>query len=109
MSEERKPKPRAVAQVLEDAAPWKPAKYEVADFYAVRAVATGTANPDQQVRAMKWIIESCSMAYDVAYRPGAEDGRRDTDFCLGRQQVGRELVKMINASPAKLRRDDGTG
>jgi hypothetical protein len=38
--------------------PWKPAPYDEADTYAIKALAAGVANEGQQKRALKWIIET---------------------------------------------------
>lgn len=105
-------KPRASApkkpsrQALLERAPWMPPEYELADVTAVQAVVAGTANPDQQRRAMRWVIEQAAATYDLAYRPGSEDGRRDTDFALGRAFVGQQIVKMTKLNPGLLPRKE---
>ncbi len=91
-------------QSLLERAPWLPAPYELADVNAVQAVIAGTANPDQQRRAMRWVIEHAAATYDMAFRPGGEDGRRDTDFALGRAYVGQQIVKLSKLNPALLPR-----
>jgi hypothetical protein len=75
--------------------PWKPAPYDEADTYAIKALAAGVANEGQQKRALKWIIESLCGTYDLSFRPGPE-GDRDTAFAEGRRSVGLQLVKQIN-------------
>ena len=74
-------------------APWMPTDYEDADVYAIKALAAGTANEQQQKRATQWIIYKCARAYDMSYRP---TGATDTAFAEGRRAVGLELVKLIN-------------
>lgn len=82
-------------QAIADNAPWKPAGYEPADVAAVQALAKGSATPDQQKRALKWIINVGARTYDLSYRPG-EGGRRDTDFAEGRRSLGLQLVMFVN-------------
>ncbi len=95
---------RPTRQSVLERAPWLPAPYELADVNAVQAVIAGTANPDQQRRAMRWVIEHAAATYDMAFRPGGEDGRRDTDFALGRAYVGQQIVKLSKLNPALLPR-----
>jgi hypothetical protein len=86
--------------------PWRPPAYDLADVYAIKAVAAGTANEDQQRRAMQWIINKAAMTYDETYQP---DSARDTDFAQGKAFVGRQIVKLINlpgAVLAKMRTTD---
>lgn len=84
---------------------WMPAEWELADASAIQGLANGTASPDQQKRALKWIIEQAASLYDMSYRPG-EDGRRDTDFAEGRRFVGSQVVKLIKADLAAMRRKE---
>lgn len=84
--------------------PWFPRDYELADAMAIKGVANGTASPDQQKRAMAYIVHTLSGYYDMSYRPGGEDGRRDSDFAEGARFVGAQLVKLINISIADLER-----
>ena len=85
---------------------WIPAPWELADASAIQAMANGTANPEQQKRALKWIIEAAAGTYEMSYRPGGEDGRRDTDFAEGRRMVGNQIVKLIKANLAAMRRKE---
>lgn len=71
-----------------------------ADAYALRACVKGEATPEQQIRAMQWII-GATRVHDEPYRDG-EAGRRDTDFALGRANVGRQILKMLNLPPEVL-------
>lgn len=85
-------------------APWLPPAYELADATALQALQRGVADPDQQRRALDWIIKQAAGTYDLAYRPGGVDGSRDTDFALGRQFVGQQVVKLLNLAVGALRR-----
>ena len=83
--------------------PWQPARCTKADISAIKALSNGTANPEQQVRALKWIVEDAAMYYDLSYSPGGEDGRRDTDFAEGRRYVGGQIVKLTKLDLSKLK------
>lgn len=91
----RKPKPRG---------PWDVPEFDIADAVAIKALQNGTAEPHQQQRALKWIIEAAAGTYDQTFYPGGEDGRRSTDFAEGRRSVGLRIVHLANASLEKLRR-----
>jgi hypothetical protein len=84
--------------------PWYPRDYALADVMAVKALAMGTASADQQRRAISYIIEKLCGTYDMSYRPGGDDGRRDTDFAEGQRFVGNQIVKFVNMNVADLQR-----
>ena len=96
----------AVRKALEAAAPWKPAPYEIADASAIQALARGDANPDQQRRALDWIIYGACRLRDEPYRPGGAEGERDTAFALGQANVGRQIAKLMTLPLAALRRSN---
>jgi hypothetical protein len=83
--------------------PWNPPQCEKADIAAIKALAAGSASSEQQVRAIKWIVEEVCMYYNLSFSPGGEDGRRDTDFAEGRRFVGAEIVKMTKLDLTKLK------
>lgn len=83
----------------EKSAPWMPAAYELADARAVKQLADGTASPEQQQRALKWIIENACGTYDLSYRPTSD---RDTCLAEGRRFVGLQIVKMLKLKTATL-------
>ena len=76
----------------------------VADVVAIKALYDGKATPHQQQRALAYIIEVAAGTNDLAYRPGGEDGRRDTDFALGKQSVGRTIIKLIKLPKLNVNR-----
>lgn len=96
MSEQPKARgsPKPISQALADASPWKPAKWQPADASAMQALVRGDCPPNLQQRAMAFIINDLCGTYDQPYRPG-EDGRRDTDFALGKMWVGQQIVKLL--------------
>lgn len=79
--------------------PWHPAAWEPADVGAIQALHRGDASPDQQRRALKWIIESAAMTYDEAFVPGQPDVK---DFLLGRMNVGKQIVKCLKINLNEL-------
>lgn len=99
----RATKPERVS--IAENAPWKPSNPPVHIIFAVKAMAAGKANDQQQMRLLDWMIKDLCKTYDQPYRPG-EEGRRDTDFACGLMHVGRELVKCVNMPPDKLRREN---
>lgn len=80
--------------------PWLPLEPPLAVTLAIKGVAAGTANEDQQKRAMAWIIETLCGTYDLSYRPASD---RDTVFAEGRRFVGLQLVKEIKINHSKLK------
>ena len=65
----------------------------------------GDADKGKQQRALKFVIENIAGAYDVSYRPGADEGRRDTDFAEGRRFTGLQIIKLLKLNLSALRRD----
>lgn len=97
-------KPRKA--VVGENAPWLPPHYDIADASAIQALQRGEATFEQQQRALKWIIENACKTYDMPYRPGGDEGRRDTDFALGRQFVGQQIVKLLKLNLSIMRTRD---
>lgn len=94
MSEPRK---RKVARA---AGPQMPVEYQPADVLAWQALQIGEAEPHQQKRALKWLIEQAAGTYEAHFYPTD----RETAFSLGRAFVGQQVVKMLNLDPTKLQR-----
>ena len=80
--------------------PWKPVAWEVADAACVQALNRGDATPDQQKRALAYLIGPLCGTYDMAYRPASP---RDTDFALGKAFVGQQLVKFLKINLAAFK------
>ena len=74
--------------------PWKPPAYTVAQAAAIRALAQGQATAEQQVEALKFIVEDVCGLYDLEFRPGS-DGVRDSAFAGGKRFVGLQIVKLV--------------
>lgn len=75
-------------QALSEHAPWRPpAEIAPEDWGALQACWNGGAAPHQQKRAIEFVLR-ISHNDGAHFFPG-EDGRRDTDFALGRAYVGQ--------------------
>lgn len=101
----KKPQHQAIA----DHAPWKPAQFEPADATAFQALARGNATPDQQKRALDWLVKKACRTYDMSYRPGGEDGARDTVFAEGQRSIGLQIVKLLNLKIGLISTTRGEG
>lgn len=63
---------------------------------AIKALANGTALPHQQQLALHFILVDVCGIDDEPFCPG-EDGRRSTDYALGKRRVGLYLRSLIAA------------
>lgn len=71
---------------------------EVADVYALRALADGVASADQQKRAGNWLLtEACRLMADpyVEVRDAGSVDTADVTFALGRRHVGKLIRDML--------------
>lgn len=62
---------------------------------AIKALAKGTARPDQQMTAMNFILEDVCRSFDLSFQPDDAGGERDTAFAEGRRFVGLQLRRII--------------
>lgn len=85
--------------------PWKPAHYDIADAAAIQALARGDASPDQQRRALIWIVEVCAARSDMSYRPGV-DGDRNTIFAEGKRWVGIQVAKLAGLNLMNMKKEN---
>jgi hypothetical protein len=74
---------------------FSPATWEVADVMAVQACVAGTATPEQQQRAIDWIVYRAANTDEVEYRPE----ERDHVFASGRRFVGLQIRKLMALKP----------
>ena len=74
---------------------YAPPAWDEADARALQRLAAGDATPEQQKRALNWIIHSACLTYDFPFRPGGAEGARETDLALGRQFAGQQIVKLV--------------
>jgi len=78
--------------------PFTPAVWDIADAAAVQACTNGTATPEQQKRAMQWIITQAAQLADCEYRTDS----RDHAFASGRRFVGLQISKLLMLSVSAL-------
>ena len=86
--------------------PWQNPEWEPADASAIQAVFGGRADPDQQKRAIHFIVKNvCALEY-LAFD---EKSDRNTTFTLGKQSVGHFVVMLsrLNLGPLTGKREQG--
>lgn len=66
---------------------------------AIQAVARGEANQRQQMLSLSVIVQKLSQAHNLTYSPNSFD---ESAFLSGRAFVGKELLRIINSTVAKL-------
>lgn len=74
---------------------WHPPQYAQADCRAIQALASGEAGPEDQKRALDWIIYQACGTYDEPFRPGEPDA---VMYMLGRRSVALAIIKLIKLS-----------
>jgi hypothetical protein len=80
--------------------PWQlPTTIQDADVFALQALARGTANAAQQQRVIVLIERKLCATDRMSFYPGAEDGRRASDFAEGKRWVGGQVRRMLNMRP----------
>lgn len=83
--------------------PYHPAEYDLADIMAIKALAVGEASPEQQKRAMQWLVEIVCGTYDLSYKP---DSDRNTAFAEGKRFIGLQIVKAVRLNTEIIRRSE---
>lgn len=85
--------------------PWRPPlSTNVMHVAAIKALNAGTATAEQQRRALDFIIHNVCGTYEEQFCPG-EEGRRATDYALGKRRVGLYLVSLINGDIQNFKTD----
>lgn len=74
-------------------------KATIADTAALQALNKGEATPEQQKRALAWIIMEASKRNDQSYRPDPYE----TAFAEGRRFVGNQIYKELQVNLTKLK------
>lgn len=80
-------------------------KFEDADAYAIQALERGQASPEQQKRALRWIIDCACLTYDFCDKP---DSDRLAAIFDGRRFAGLQIVKLIKINMAYFRKSTST-
>jgi hypothetical protein len=96
-----KPAPKPPRAPTRAMGPQVPAPYDLPEATAFQAIQRGEATPDQQRRALDWLIKSAAGVYEFQYYPSD----RDTAFALGRAFVGQQVVKLLTLNLMSLRRE----
>ena len=76
---------------------------ELADAWAIQALARGEADETAQKRALRCIVEEISGTYAMTYDPASD---RQTCFAEGRRSVGRTIVGLINLNLSAVKEAD---
>lgn len=84
--------------------PWAPPRATLPDVVALKALEQGNATPDQQIRALKFIVDKIAGKDEEIYCPGA-GGDRDTAYALGKRRVGTYIVSLLAADIRKFKKD----
>ena len=74
-----------------------------ADAAALQAMKRGEATPDQQVRAMEFILGNICERNGMSWRPGGLEGDRETSFAEGKRFVGNQIVRIVNTPLSKIK------
>lgn len=84
--------------------PWELLPHQLTDagVFAIQALATGTADANQQAIAWAFIRETLCGAETMSFWPGGEDGRRATDFAEGKRWVAAQLRRISRLRPKTI-------
>jgi hypothetical protein len=87
--------------VADPALPWRLSLNNIllADVYALQALERGQANAAQQQRAIAFVVYELCAVDRMSFYPGAEDGRRASDFAEGKRWVGCYLRRILKLRP----------
>lgn len=83
----------------------QPAGFEIADVAAIQAVYRGEASPEQQKRAMDWIVKSAAQIGGQSFRAGDSHA---TAFAEGRRFVGAQTLGLLGLRLDDLKRKKAT-
>lgn len=78
-----------------------PVDFDKPVLMAIQALSKGVASESQQILALDWIITKASGALQIAWRDDSEGGERASSFLAGRQFVGMQIAKLLQAETAK--------
>jgi hypothetical protein len=84
--------------------PWAPPQAELPEVVAIKALSQGVATADQQQLALHFILVKVCAVDDEPFCPG-EDGRRSTDYALGKRRVGTYIRSLLAADIRKFKED----
>lgn len=76
-----------------------PAWYTTQDAAAIKAVASGTASPEQQKTALEWVVLRASMYGEETFSPGHTDS---SAYFAGRRSVALQVMFLRDTPLAEL-------
>lgn len=79
---------------------WESAPFELPDAQALKALSNGEAEPQQQQRALRWIVHNVCRLNRLSYQP---DSDRATAFAEGRRFVGLQVMRLIQTPNEDLK------
>lgn len=79
----------------------QPAAFDIADAAAVKAVYRGEGSPEQQKRAMDWVVKSAANMPGISFRAGDSHA---TAFLEGRRFVGAQILSLLTLNMDDLRK-----
>lgn len=74
------------------------APHSLADTVSLQALAQGTADRDQQLRALKWIMYNACGFNDIIYR----ETDRDTAFAEGKRFVAQQINVLLTTNTRNI-------
>lgn len=83
--------------------PSEPAAFDVADASAIQALYDGSATPEQQKRALTWIMVQASG--EAFFHSGGIEGQRETEFGMGRAFVRQQILGLLKINLAAILQD----
>ena len=79
---------------------WLPREWDLPDAHALQALGRGEASKEQQLRALRWIVEGAAGTYEETFVPREGD---TSSYLQGRRSVGLQIVKLLKVDLAALR------
>jgi len=73
----------------------KTAPFEPADATAIQAVFNGTADEEQQRRAMRWLLDYACGVHEMSYTPGDQYA---TAFKEGQRFVAKQIGEVLRTN-----------
>lgn len=85
---------------------WDSAPFALADAMALKALEAGTADADQQQRALHWIVHAGARVNRMSFDP---DSPRGSDFAEGRRFLGLQILRLVTTPVEDLEREAKKG
>lgn len=79
--------------------PWRLPGTPNEAVFALQALAKGIANAGQQQIALAYIKDQLCATDRMSFYPGADDGRRASDFAEGKRWIGLQIERLLKLRP----------